>query len=334
LRTKLLQSLALGLSFGLVFCGSADNSPTGGDDTSGATGGTGGSEQGSGGTGTTAGGGNNAAAAGDASSTGGTTATGGSGSGNAGMGGKPNGGNAGSGGASMGGAGGGAAGGGGTSSTCMSGTPPTGGTQHCSSNAQGSVGGGYSYSIWSSGSGGCITPYGVGAAFKATWNNSANFLARVGLAFGSDRTPDQIGTFSADYAETKTGTDGGASFIGIYGWSENPLHEYYIVDDWFGSRPNWGEKVGTTTVDGGTYDILTHTQVNQPSITGSNATFVQFWSMRQTARQCGHISISEHFKAWANLGMTLGKMEECRIVVEVVGGSGSIDFTSATVVAK
>ena len=74
--------------------------------------------------------------------------------------------------------------------------------------------------------------------------------------------------------------------------------------------------------------------MNQPSITGDNATFVQFWSMRQTARQCGHISISEHFKAWANLGMTLGKIEECRILVEVVGGAGNIDFTTATVTAK
>jgi hypothetical protein len=255
------------------------------------------------------------------------------------MGGAQSGGSAGIGGAmggtpDGGGAGNGAAGGGGTSSTCMPGTPLSGGTQHCSSNAQGIVGGGYSYMIWSSGTGGCITPYGVGAAFKATWNNSKDFLARVGLALGSNRTHDQIGTFSADYAENKTGTGGGYSYVGIYGWSVNPLHEYYIIDDWFGSRPNPGTKVGTITVDGGTYDILTHTQTNQPAITGMNATFVQFWSLRQTARQCGHMSISEHFKAWAKAGLTLGNMEECRILVEVGGGMGSIDFTSATVVAK
>jgi endo-1,4-beta-xylanase len=231
------------------------------------------------------------------------------------------------------GTGGSASGSGGSAFSCTA-PAPSGGTQYCSSNKSGDAGGGYSYTIWSSGSGGCITPRGVGAAFKATWNNSGDFLARVGLALGSNKTFDQFGTFSADFAETKSGSGGGFSYIGIYGWSVNPLHEFYIIDDWFGSRPNPGKKVGTITVDGGTYDILTQTQTNQPSITGGNATFVQFWSLRQSARACGHISISEHFKAWAAAGMSLGNMEEAKILVEVGGGNGSIDFTSATLTAK
>jgi hypothetical protein len=61
---------------------------------------------------------------------------------------------------------------------------------------------------------------------------------------------------------------------------------------------------------------------------------VQFWSVRQVPRRCGHISISEHFKQWANLGMTLGNMEEVRLMVEGQSNSGMINFTSATVVAK
>ena len=71
----------------------------------------------------------------------------------------------------------------------------------------------------------------------------------------------------------------------------------------------------------------------QPSIHGTT-TFPQFFSVRQAARQCGHISITEHFKEWASSGMTLGKMYEAKILVEAGGGSGSIDFTSATVTAK
>jgi endo-1,4-beta-xylanase len=231
------------------------------------------------------------------------------------------------------GTGGSVSGTGGTASACAS-TPLTGGTKHCSSNMSGNVGS-YAWTIWSSGSGGCITPYGVGAAFNATWNNSNDFLARVGLSLGSNKTFDKFGTLAADYAETKTGSGGNFSYIGIYGWSVNPLHEYYIVDDWFGSRPSFaGDKVGSFSVDGGTYDILTHTQQNQPAITGGNATFVQFWSLRTTARQCGHISISEHFKAWANAGLTLGNMEEAKVLIEVGGGNGSIDFTAATITAQ
>jgi endo-1,4-beta-xylanase len=184
-----------------------------------------------------------------------------------------------------------------------------------------------------SGSGGCITPYGVGAAFKATWNNSGDFLARIGFQWNSSQTYDQLGTISADYAETKTGSGGGYSFIGIYGWSQNPLREYYIVDDWFGGHPNPGTKVGTITVDGGTYDVIKNTRVNQPSIEGTS-TFDQFFSIRQTARQCGHISISDHWAQWAKMGLQLGKMYEAKILVEAGGGSGTVDFTSATLVDK
>ena len=91
---------------------------------------------------------------------------------------------------------------------------------------------------------------------------------------------------------------------------------------------------GTITVDGGTYNVYTHTQVNQPAIVGGNQTFVQFFSIRQTPITCGTISISEHFAQWATMGMQLGNMEEARVLVEAGGGTGTIDFTTATVVVN
>jgi hypothetical protein len=223
--------------------------------------------------------------------------------------------------------------------TAAGGTQPAG-TQYCS-NTTGNVsgGGGYSYELWSNGQGtGCMTVFGVDATFKANWSSAGDFLARVGLSFDQTKTPSQLGTIGTDFAETKSGT-ASYSFIGIYGWSVNPLHEYYIVEDWFGSPPNASSlggatKVGTISVDGGMYDVYTHTQTNQPSITGT-ATFVQFFSIRQTARQCGHISISEHFSQWATMGMQLGKMEEARILVEAGGNaSGNINFTTATMTVQ
>jgi hypothetical protein len=214
-------------------------------------------------------------------------------------------------------------------------TAPTGGTKECSSNASGTVNGN-TWTIWSSGSGGCMTPYGEGAAFNATWNNSGDFLAREGLQWNSTKTYTQLGTISATFSESKTGSAGGYSYVGIYGWSENPLHEYYIVEDWYGAGPpNPGGSVeGTITVDGGTYKVYKHTQTNQPAITGGNATFDQFFSVRQTARQCGTISISEHFSQWATLGMTLGNMEEAKLLIEAGGGTGSITFATGTVTAN
>jgi hypothetical protein len=217
---------------------------------------------------------------------------------------------------------------------CDPGTPLTGGKQHCSSNGNGKMTGDYSWTIWSSGSGGCITTYdGSGCAFKATWNNSGDFLARTGLGWNETKTYDQLGPIEADYAFKKSGSGGNWSFIGIYGWSNNPLIEYYIVEDWFGSLNIYqGAKKGTITVDGEKYDVLTHTQSNQPSIHG-NATFQQYFSARQKPRQCGHISISEHFKQWDKMGLKLGKMYEARILVEAAGGSGTVDFSKATMTA-
>ena len=207
----------------------------------------------------------------------------------------------------------------------------TGGTQACTVNANGTVDG-QNWFMWYSGSGGCITTYSDGA-FKATWNNSGDFLARSGLQFDETKTFDQYGTIAADMAFTKTGTGGSYSFIGIYGWSNNPLVEYYIVDNSFQNgvtTPYGTTQKGQFTVDGATYKVYTGTKQNQPSIHG-NANFQQFFSVRQTPRTCGHISISEHFKAWAGMGMQLGKMYEARILVEAGGGSGSINFTTAFV---
>ena len=180
-----------------------------------------------------------------------------------------------------------------------------------------------------------MTVYGVGAAFKANWTNVGDWIARVGLAFDKTKTYSQLGTFSSDFAYTTTGiTTGGFGNVGIYGWSVNPLHEYYIAENWLGKKPNF-TKVGTFTIDGeGTYDVMTNTQTNQPNITGTNATFVQYWSVNQTPRTCGHISISKHFAEWASLGLQLGNLEETRFLVEAQNNSGTIDFTSLTVVAK
>jgi endo-1,4-beta-xylanase len=184
-----------------------------------------------------------------------------------------------------------------------------------------------------------MTVFGVDATFKASFSGVKDFLGRIGPRWGTNSTTKytQFAEMSADFAFTKTWTGGSYSFIGIYGWSTNPLVEYYIVDDWFGSRSSPGTNStnkGTLVVDGGTYDIYVHTQTNQPSISGTQ-TFMQYFSIRQTARACGHISISEHFKKWASLNMPLGNLYESSIVMEAGGGAtGSIDFTTATVTTQ
>ena len=228
----------------------------------------------------------------------------------------------------------------GAPNACPPAAPLTGGTKYCS-NKTGNAGAGYSFEIWAEGNGtGCMTVYGVDAKFGATWGNAEDFLARVGLSFDQTKTPAQIGTLSAEFAETKTGNDG-LVYVGIYGWTVDPLREYYILDDWGNTKPAGlasdgtpRDSVGTITVDGAVYDVWKKTRTNKPAITGDNKTFDQYFSIRQTARQCGRISISEHFSKWSALGLPLGKLYEAKILVEAQASTGSIEFTTATVTVK
>jgi endo-1,4-beta-xylanase len=216
---------------------------------------------------------------------------------------------------------------------------PTGGTDHCGQNTRGSAGG-QSWELWSNAisSSGCITTFSA-TAFSARWNNNSDFLARIGLEFGNaSKTYDQYGTLKADLSFKKTGSAGGYSYIGIYGWTNNPCVEWYIVDDRYGTMPfnayNASLK-GTTPIDGADYKLFQ----NKTSGTGGSrcsgvSQWDQFWSIRQTARQCGTITISDHFKAWEAAGLKMGGLLEAKILVETGGGSGSIEFPVAKVTAQ
>jgi len=221
---------------------------------------------------------------------------------------------------------------------CTQTTPLSGGTVY-TTDGIGSESGDGNHELWHDGGGTMkMTVYGKNSAFKAEWDNAGDFLARVGLRWNETQPYSFYGNVVSDFAFTKSGTGGGYSFIGIYGWSNNPLVEYYIVENGFWTTPpsaksSGGTTKGTLEIDGGTYDIFTYQRVQKPSIHGT-ATFMQFWSVRRTPRTCGHISISEHWKKWAELGMTLGKMYEAKLLVEAGGGKGTFDLSYGTVQAN
>ena len=185
----------------------------------------------------------------------------------------------------------------------------------------------YHYEIWYQGGSNSMTSYDNGT-FTAKWSGTNDFLARVGFKYNEDKTHDELGPIDAYFNWKKSGNAGGYNYIGIYGWTVDPLVEYYIVDDWFSEPgPNLlGQKKGEFTVDGATYEVYQNQRVNAPSIKG-NQTFPQYFSKRKGARQCGHIDITAHFKKWESLGMKMGKMYEAKVLVEAGGGSGSFDVT-------
>jgi len=203
----------------------------------------------------------------------------------------------------------------------------------------------YGYEMWTEGgNNNKLIWYGPnqrgGAAFRAEWNNPNDFLGRVGYFWGNGGSYTTYKNIYVDFAYTRSGrsTAGNYSYIGIYGWSRNPLIEYYIVEDWFGNQwqsdttpmgtaTTGGSEAGSFTVDGATYKIIKNTRTNAPSINGT-ATFTQYFSIRQTPRKSGTISVTKHFEKWAELSMELGNMYECKFLVEAGGGTGWLELSN------
>ncbi len=184
----------------------------------------------------------------------------------------------------------------------------------------------YHYEIWYQGGNNSMTSYDNGT-FTAKWSGTNDFLARVGFKYDEKSTYEEVGPIDAYFNWKKSGSAGGYNYIGIYGWTVDPLVEYYIVDDWYNKPGAYlGQKKGEFTVDGDTYEIYQNTRVQQPSIKNTQ-TFPQYFSVRKSARSCGHIDVTAHFKKWESLGMQMGKMYEAKVLVEAGGGSGSFDVT-------
>jgi endo-1,4-beta-xylanase len=187
------------------------------------------------------------------------------------------------------------------------------------SNQTGTNGGMY-YQMYLSTGSACITLNSANS-YSTTWSGIGDFVAGVGWNPGNSTTKSFTSSLSAS---------GGTSLISLYGWSTNPLVEYYVMENYAGSPPTAGTFMGTVTSDGGTYDIYEHQQVNQPSIQGT-ATFEQYLAIRTSPTSSGTITTQNFFNAWASHGMNLGTLNYQIMATESFGGgSGSSSVTVNT----
>ncbi|OJJ47373.1 hypothetical protein ASPZODRAFT_16054 [Penicilliopsis zonata CBS 506.65] len=156
---------------------------------------------------------------------------------------------------------------------------------------------GWYYSFWTNGGGTVDYTNDDGGEYTVTWEDCGDFTCGKGWEVGSERDI----TFSADFSPS------GNAYLAVYGWTENPLIEYYILENYGDYDPGTEMTyMGSVESDGSLYYIYEHEQVDQPSVESDSSTFMQYWSIRVDLRSEGTVTTANHFAAWEELGMSLG----------------------------
>lgn len=121
----------------------------------------------------------------------------------------------------------------------------------------------------------------------------------------------------------------GRAYLGLYGWTRQPLAEYYVIENTGIHHPADNSNStchGYFESDGATYEVWSKWRVNAPSIEGT-ATFQQYWSVRTKRHIGGTINTGRHFAAWEEAGLPLGVQQNMAMGIEGQAGSGQATIT-------
>ena len=186
--------------------------------------------------------------------------------------------------------------------------------------------GAYEYEMWNLNNiGSCEFEPGEGS-FTCSWENVENNIFSMGKLYDTLKlnykdVPDLSFSYDLEY------TPNGDSLYGAYGYTKEPLMEYYIVDGWGRLKPTGGAKVqsyGTAVVNGHEYEVFTAYRYNTPTFDGVS-TIPTYWSVRKESASInnsantlhGCIDIAKHFDSWSAFGLdTSGKLYSANFYIE------------------
>ena len=104
--------------------------------------------------------------------------------------------------------------------------------QTCLTSSQTGTNNGHYFSFWKDNPGSVNFCMYANGRYTSNWSGINNWVGGKGWQTGSSsRVVNYSGTFNSP----------GNGYLTLYGWTTNPLIEYYIVDNWGSYRPPGGQ---------------------------------------------------------------------------------------------
>ena len=188
---------------------------------------------------------------------------------------------------------------------------------------------GYYYTFWKD-SGSASMSLLSGGRYSSQWtSNTNNWVGGKGWNPGSS---SRVLNYSGYYGVNNSQN----SYLAFYGWTRNPLIEYYVIESYGSYNPSscsGGTDYGSFQSDGATYNVRRCLRTQQPSIDGTQ-TFYQYFSVRNPKKGFGNISgtitFANHVNFWASKGLNLGNHDYQVLATEGYQSTGSSDITVAS----
>lgn len=163
------------------------------------------------------------------------------------------------------------------------------------------------------------------------WSDVENLRSTI-----RKKVPEQAPPISRISSSTASfsyyGDAHGDCFIGLHGWMQGNLCEYYIIDYYNGELPvGDAEFVNTVDIDGIKYDVYKGMKQDAPSIEGVR-TFPVYYSVRSeqehkydTVDSSFYCNVISHFRHWEASGLELGeRLYDVSIIADCGNGSNGL----------